>query len=293
MIVHSISLQGKRESNEDKHTVILNMNGKNPRIKNVNYLAVFDGHGGYEVSHFIENNIKKYFLAKNVKYPLTRDYVNNVSNRLQNELKRTPPLESNLNYNSSSNVMSSSSKNMDRSDRSDRSIAEHCGTTYLIVIFFKHNNETYMNIANAGDCRCVICRDNLAIPLTKDHKPHWPEERERIQQIGGRIKWDGYDWRINNLSVSRSFGDIDSTPEVTHLCDLFRYKLTKNDKFIIIACDGLWDVVTNSEAVNYVIDNCKINNGQHNTTNIAKKLAKYAINKGSTDNVTVLIGFFK
>src|SRR5436305_1930508 len=74
----------------------------------------------------------------------------------------------------------------------------------------------YINVINTGDSRCIICRDNLGIPLSKDHKPNWPEERYRIQQLGGKIYYDGDDYRIKDLSVSRAFGDIDAEPYVTY-----------------------------------------------------------------------------
>merc|ERR1712078_476555 len=118
------------------------------------------------------------------------------------------------------------------------------------------NNNNYINIMNTGDCRAVLCRNNVAIPLTKDHKPHWPDERRRINQLGGEIYFDGHDYRITDLSVSRAFGDKSSSKYVTHRPDLYKYKLNKNDKFLILACDGLWDVLTNHDAINFVLDNC-------------------------------------
>ena len=68
---------------------------------------------------------------------------------------------------------------------------------------------------------------------------------------------------------------------------IFRYNINNNDKFIIFACDGLWDVFSNKIAVNYV------NNlvSKKYTGNIAKKLAEKAIKEGSTDNVTVVVLF--
>lgn len=263
MEVHSISLKGLRDQNEDKHEIIVNSHNKNRSIKNVNMLAVFDGHGGKDVSAYIQENLPQYFLDKRVQYPISKRYVVNVYDHIQKTLKKT-------NY------------------------AYYSGTTALVAINFKCGTENYLNIMNSGDCRCIICRDNFAMPLTKDHKPHWPEERNRIERVGGRIVFDGYDWRIKDLSVSRAFGDIDATPYVTHRPDLYRYKLDKNDKFIVLACDGLWDVMSNQDVVNYILSNCydmhtKIR--KNKTMNIAKKLAEYALQKGSTDNISIIIGF--
>ena len=55
MVYHTWSLKGMRETNEDKHVVIEN---------NINYYAVYDGHGGKEVSSFLSNELHKYFFQK-------------------------------------------------------------------------------------------------------------------------------------------------------------------------------------------------------------------------------------
>ena len=112
-------------------------------------------------------------------------------------------------------------------------------------------------------------------------------------------------WRINDLSVSRAFGDKSSEKYVTCIPDLFTHQVTNNLEFIILGCDGLWDVVGNQEAVDIVIEHCydennkkiddpkEVVNGQVCDLNIAEKLASYAINeKDSDDNVTVVVVFF-
>ena len=145
-----------------------------------------------------------------------------------------------------------------------------------------------------GDCRCVICRNNIAIPLTKDHKPNWPEENHRISKLGGTIEFDKVDWRIGDLSVSRAFGDVEHYPYVIHYPDIFTYEIIEKDKFIVLACDGLWDVLSNQDVVNYILMECYDNTLTtriNHSVNIAKKLADYAIKKKSTDNITVVVIF--
>jgi len=264
MNIHSVSLKGLRNQNEDTHDVILNTDNNICKLKNLNYFAVFDGHGGKEVSTYIKSNLSKYFLNNKVSYPISKRYVTNVYDYVQKSLHKYD-------------------------------FAYGAGCTGLVVIHFKNNGENYLNIFNNGDSRCILCRDNFGMPLTKDHKPNWPEERARIEQLGGVITFDGYDFRIKDLSVSRAFGDIDASPFVTHQPDVYRYKLDKNDKFIIMACDGLWDVLNNHDVTNFVLSNCydivtkqRINKN----VNIAKKLAEYAIKKGSTDNITCIVIFF-
>jgi serine/threonine protein phosphatase PrpC len=259
MNVHSVSIKGLRDQNEDKHDIILN----DKKSKNVNFFGVYDGHGGKEVSEYIQKNLSKFFLDKKVNYPLSKKHVTNIYNDMQKTLNKY-------------------------------SWARGTGTTCLIAIHFKYNKEDYLNVLNTGDSRCVLCRDNFGMPLTKDHKPNWPEEKQRIENLGGKIIFDGHDWRIKDLSVSRAFGDIDASPYVTHSPDLYRYKLDKNDKFFILACDGLWDVMTNSDVINFVLLNCydgTTKNRINKNVNIGKKLAGHALKKGSTDNITVIVVF--
>lgn len=267
MSVHSVSLIGKRPQNEDKHTTIVNIDGENKTLTNINYYAVYDGHGGKFVSKFLHDNLDKCFVDKRVTYPLKRGFVKKIYNYWQKILK---------------------------TDYKD--YATNTGSTCLIVVHYRHDNCDFLNILNTGDSRCVLCRNNIAIPLTKDNKPHWPEESARIRKLGGQIVKDGYDdWRICDLSVSRAFGDISAEPYVTCTPDIYKYKLNKNDKFIIIACDGLWDVMSNQDAVNFILDICfDATTGEliNENFNVAKRLADYAINeKKSTDNVTVIIAF--
>lgn len=263
--VSAISLKGMREQNEDKHQITLNADNKDPNMKDINYFAIFDGHGGQEVSRYVQKNISQYFTNKQLAYPLDKKYVFGVFDKIQNELKTMK-------------------------------WAATTGSTALIVINYKLNGCDYLATINAGDCRCILCRDNFAMPLTKDHKPHWPEEKHRIEQLGGVITFDQYDWRIQGLSVSRSFGDVDAAPFLSHRPDVFRYQLDRNDKFFVIACDGLWDVLSNQDVVNFVLLNCydaTTNNKINTNINIAKRLAEWALRKGSTDNITVVVVFLK
>lgn len=256
---------GARESNEDKHDVIINGNNKNKDIKPINYFAVFDGHGGAQVSNYVQKNISKYFTNKKLAYPLTKKYIHSVFNKVQEDLKNT-------------------------------NFATSTGSTALVVVNYKLNNDEYLNVINAGDCRCILARDNFAMPLTKDHKPYWPEEKYRIEKLGGKIVFDQYDWRIKGLSVSRSFGDLDATPYLTHTPDVFRYKLDKHDKFFVLACDGLWDVLSSQDVVNFVLLNCydpSTNTRINKNLNIAKRLAEWAIKKKSGDNITVVVVFIR
>uniref|UniRef100_A0ACD5Y8I3 Uncharacterized protein n=1 Tax=Avena sativa TaxID=4498 RepID=A0ACD5Y8I3_AVESA len=123
-------------------------------------------------------------------------------------------------------------------------------------------------VGNLGDSRAIMAtRDatnNLtAVQLTVDLKPNLPKEAARIQQCRGRVfaLQDEPDvsrvWLPNNdspgLAMARAFGDfclkdygLISVPEISYR------RLTEKDEFIILATDGVWDVLSNKEAVDIV-----------------------------------------
>ena len=265
MSAHFVSLKGERPTNEDGHNIIMCLNDNDGSKAKVNYYGIYDGHGGKFVSNFLSENFPVFFIDKTTRYPLQKSAVYKHYDKIQNTLFTEHEKES-----------------------------KECGSTCLVVCHFRISDIDYLNILNTGDSRCVLCRNNIALTLTRDHKPDWPDEYARITQLGGKVKKVGDTYRIDDLSVSRAFGDKQSSKYVTHRPDIYKYKITKKDKFIIIACDGLWDVISPQDAVNFVLKNCYDLDSKriNRNVNIAKKLAQYAINKDSGDNVTCIIVFF-
>lgn len=265
MSAHFASLKGDRSENEDAHNIILGLKSTNDELAKVNYYGIYDGHGGKFVSKFLSDNLPDLFIAKKVVYPLDITYVNKMYDKVQSILFTKYEKD-----------------------------ATACGSTCLVVCHFKENGQDFINVMNTGDSRCVMCRNNIGIALTRDHKPDWPDETNRITKLGGTIRKDGCVYRINDLSVSRAFGDKESRKYILHRPDLYKYTITNKDKFIIIACDGLWDVLSCQDAVNFVLKNCydydmkRINQD----SNIARKLAELAIAMDSGDNVTCIVVFF-
>jgi len=266
MRVYSYSVQGKRESNEDQHFIYTNLDGNNKEFNDVNMFGVFDGHGGKLVSKYLKENLPLFFIKKFKKNIFVKPekyskYVNKVFDLIQNNLKEFHPRAAN-----------------------------YCGSTACMTIHCidKKEKKTFLWIMNVGDSRVVLAnKNNLAVQLSKDHKPNTPEERNRIEEMGGKITYDGVDWRIKDLSLSRAFGDLECGPYVTHLPQIYRYKLSSSDKFLIQACDGLWDVMNNQDVIDFVLD---LEN-KNFKGNYAKALCDEALNKGSMDNVTVIVYF--
>jgi serine/threonine protein phosphatase PrpC len=274
MSVHFISLCGKRERNEDQHTVILNLDQGNPKLGSVNMYAVYDGHGGPHVSKRVKELAEAAFMSRRLEYPLKQQLVKQLFNSIEAKLETDKPCYANTS-----------------------------GTTTLIVIEYKKNGRQYLQTMNIGDTRAVISRNYLGIPLTTDHKPAWFAERHRINKViekypGAKLTFDGRDWRIKDLSVSRAFGDRDAKPYVSHLPEISKYNLAINDQFMIVACDGLWDVMASQDAVNFILDQMTLDEitGRltrlDNRKNLARLLAEEAIARGSTDNVSAVIVFF-
>lgn len=129
---------------------------------------------------------------------------------------------------------------------------DHVGSTAVVAVV----GPRHLIVANCGDSRAVMCRGGAAIPLSSDHKPDRPDELERIQAAGGRvIFWDGA--RVFGvLAMSRAIGDsylkpfVIPDPEVRVL-----ERKDGEDEFLILASDGLWDVVSNEVAC-HVVRSC-------------------------------------
>eukprot|EP00983_Pelagomonas_calceolata_P000094 2846-Pelagomonas_calceolata.AAC.2 len=87
-----------------------------------------------------------------------------------------------------------------------------------------------------------------AQPLSVDHKPNSKEERQRIENAGGVVVWAGT-WRVGGvLAVSRAFGDKPLKRYVIATPDIREESLRDDDEFLILASDGLWDVISNQAA---------------------------------------------
>ena len=161
------------------------------------------------------------------------------------------------------------------------------GSTCLLNIIYKYKNEYHMNIVNLGDCRLNIVYDGGQVkPITSDHKPDEDFEKKRIEKIGGEIYHDSEGvCRIGDLSVSRAFGDGDNAPYISQKPDVFYYKITEKTKYVVMGCDGLWDVVQNHELFS-LLEEFKKNK---KNKNIASLLVQEALDRNTTDNVSVII----
>ena len=289
-IVHQASNQGMRTQNEDEHRVVTNLFQEtiNRELAPIDYFCIMDGHGGDEVAKYIATPLCRFFTgkshSKNIfqSYPIDENKINTAFKKLQDAIVNHP-----------------------------QNIGAACGSTVLIVVRYIKNGKDALQIINLGDCRAVICRNGKPIFTTMDHKPHWPNEKVRIEKVNYDMRSNKHvefidgAYRIGDLSVSRAMGDLDNTPHVTHTPEIYNYFLNDKDEFMVLACDGLWDVLQPQDVINFVRDHINNNmidaynirgvypsNKVKKSDSIAEKLAEYAIASGSSDNVTIIIVIF-
>jgi len=154
------------------------------------------------------------------------------------------------------------------------------GTTAVsALIRCKPQKERWLYIANAGDARGVLGRDGKAVRLSYDHKGTDESESKRIMDLGGFILLN----RVNGiLAVTRSLGDTVMKDFVIGEPFITATKLTETDTHLILACDGLWDVTTDQEALDLITD-------ESSAQKMSDKLLVHALKKGSTDNISVMV----
>ncbi|XP_049792767.1 probable protein phosphatase CG10417 isoform X5 [Schistocerca nitens] len=126
------------------------------------------------------------------------------------------------------------------------------------VVALLKGQELY--VANAGDSRCVVCRNGQAVEMSLDHKPEDECELERIEKAGGKVTTDG---RVNGgLNLSRAIGDhaykqAEKLPPeeqmITALPDVRTLMIDpKEDEFMVLACDGIWNFMSSQDVVDFV-----------------------------------------
>jgi serine/threonine protein phosphatase PrpC len=253
--IYFTSITGRRISNEDEHTIITNITNKNDNINNINLFGIYDGHGGDKISKYLSEVIPLYYCSKDKKYPFSKKYHDNVFIDIQNKILKLKDGNSS-------------------------------GSTCLLNIMYKYDDELHFNTVNLGDSRLVIVYNSgNHKQVSNDHKPDDKIEKTRIEKIGGEVYKDSEGvYRIGDLSLSRAFGDGDNAPYISQTPDVYYNKVTKNTKYIVMACDGLWDVIENKDLFE-LLESYKSNNSK----NLAVNLANEALKKGSYDNVSIII----
>ncbi|CAA3019054.1 probable phosphatase 2C 11 [Olea europaea subsp. europaea] len=242
------SFKGKRASMEDFYeTRISEVNGQM-----VAFFGVFDGHGGSRTAEYLKNNLFKNLSS----HP---DFIRDTQSAIVEVFRQTD-----ADY-----------LNEEKGQKKD---AGSTASTAVVV-----GNK--LLVANVGDSRVVASIAGSAIPLSIDHKPDRSDERERIEQAGGFILWAGT-WRVGGiLAVSRAFGDKFLKPYVVAEPEIKEEEIGIVD-FIIVASDGLWNVLSNKDAV-YIVHDIK------DAEVASRRLVEEAYMRGSSDNITCIVVQFE
>uniref|UniRef100_A0A0D9WKI5 protein-serine/threonine phosphatase n=1 Tax=Leersia perrieri TaxID=77586 RepID=A0A0D9WKI5_9ORYZ len=177
------------------------------------------------------------------------------------------------------------------------------GSTAVVAVVCS----SHVIVANCGDSRAVLCRGKQPLPLSLDHKPNREDEYARIEALGGKvIQWNGYRV-LGVLAMSRSIGDKYLKPYIIPVPEVTVVARAKDDDCLILASDGLWDVMSNEEvceaARKRILLWHKKNAATASTSSAqisgessdpaaqaaADYLSKLALQKGSKDNITVVV----
>lgn len=270
-----ISVIGRRRVMEDAIKVIPHFVAAEQQPCGYDFFAVYDGHGGMTVANACRDRLHL-LLAEEVK-----------------EGRRNHGLDW-------CKAMCSCFMKMDREIGVGGSCGDEVdgitvGSTAAVVVVGKEE----IVVANCGDSRAVLFSGGVAVPLSRDHKPDLPDERERIEAAGGRV----IDWNGNRvlgvLATSRSIGDRCMKPFVISQPEINVYGRTKSDEFVVVASDGLWDVVSNNFVCEVVRSCLQGHMRRHNmkedhtiksyAAEAAAILAELAMAKGSKDNISVIV----
>ncbi|KAF2074921.1 hypothetical protein CYY_003754 [Polysphondylium violaceum] len=165
---------------------------------------------------------------------------------------------------------------------------EYEGCTATVSIVWKNEmNERYLQTGNLGDSSAFVCRGTKAVELTFDHKASDPSEKQRMIDSG--IQVGEHQTRINGVAVSRSFGNHFIKEQdlgmiaIPHISTPIL--LNDQDKFVVIASDGLWDIFNGQEAIDKALE--KFDQG---SVEMASYLLESAVQSSSCkDNVTVIV----
>jgi len=265
--------QGHRKTMEDRHSV--------ETLNSLYFVGVYDGHGGDKAAEYVKKHLYENFLGekdKTIEKRLTNAFLKTDKNFLNNSKLKNDP----------------------------------SGTTAVVAVVDPKKKSVV--IANTGDSRAIVVRDGKVLLGTKDHKPGTKLERKRIEDAGGFVaKYHGRGClRVcGRLAVSRAIGDRDLKKWVIPDPDIYEESYKEGD-ILVLACDGVWDVMTNEEVATFVhkkftggltqniirfllgiiTGTCgeeAEEGGDERIKLIARTLRNTAYQKGSRDNISVLI----
>lgn len=263
---------GTREYMEDEHIRIDDLSGHLGSVFTCPapsaFYGVFDGHGGSDAAAYIKRHAIRFFF-EDAEFPHASVADTVFLESLENSVRKA-------------------FLQADLALADDCTISTSSGTTALTALVFGRT----LLVANAGDCRAVLCRKGEALEMSQDHRPIYAVECRRVVESGGYID-DGY---LNGvLSLSRALGDWEmklprgSPSPLIAEPEFKQVVLTEDDEFLIIGCDGIWDVMSSQHAVSVVRRGLRRHDDPERC---ARELVREALRLNTSDNLTVIVVCF-
>ncbi len=313
----SMTQKGTKNINQDNYLIKENI----LNIKDYFIFSIFDGHGidGYYISKIAKNEFNDYFTNHSNLYYIPRtkkDNLNILNNETDflNKYISINEIYTRLSYNNFKIIKNFYDKIDNKLKKKDYD-SDLSGTTNCSIFIIGN----HLICSNLGDSRAILIRKNNEIyNLSNDHKPNNKNEYERIIKKNGEIRKNNID--INNnfidyneinlnikipfrvflknknipgLAMSRSIGDfIAKKVGVINEPEILDIIINNNDKFIILASDGLWEFVSNEDVRDIVNKYYK----DFNLKDAIKDLINFAIKKFENvgkyiDDITIILIF--
>lgn len=255
------SAQGPREAMEDAHLACqIKISGKEGKEEYIQIFAVFDGHGGAACALWVKQNLP---------------------DLLRKEFEEAYPLSDISIYNCLRKTFICLNKEWEELPFQKTEHQDYSGTTATVALLFERNT---LWVANVGDSRTVLLVDDRAIQLSEEAKATVIKYEREIYLRGGEVQYGRVIGERGSLDMARSIGDIDQ-PAVSALPTIRKMLLPKEGKedlYLLLGCDGLWDVVSPITAA-------EVSANSESAEEIARHLEKLAFASGTTDNVSVMV----
>lgn len=241
---------------EDKGVVV---DGFNDSQTNALF-CLFDGHGGSQVADYLQAN-----------YPnLLKNIIRNKNNI--NILKSNQYLSEYI------PILPLSFKKIDEEIRAQNWF--RVGSTGTVVFFTVENGRRFLYAANVGDTRCVVIRENGPVRITVDHRAGDAVEKKRIISSGGFVLFGRV---FGQLMLSRTFGDFEFKNNGVIVAPyIYRKEIEDADKYVVLACDGVWDVISD-------YDMFELSKKISNAKEYCDLIMKDAVEKDATDNLSCFV----
>ena len=245
-----------RKEMEDFHYIKILLN----EFLSCSYFAIFDGHSGKDVGIFLKDNLHK-ILSKELKN------INNENNNTEN-IKQ---------------AIKNSFENIDKEINTNQNFKNDVGSTGTVILLYRDKNSISgksLICANVGDSKAFLISKKEIKIITKDHICSDEEEVKRIKSMGGIVFRERV---FGTLMLTRSFGDKEMKKYgVLPTPDFFYHNICEDDLFVIVASDGVWDVVNEDEIFNMA-------QGKISSEDFSKKIIELAKERETHDNISCIV----